>query len=181
MKEVSIYVPVINCGICAGTSPGAWMDYIIDKGLSKDYGFSSEKDCEDWINNHKSLFTEDELGGCVYPQKFTQNEFTALEEAISELRLVRGLVDDYRKVNPHERYGQATFNVLDKIYTPEVERLRSKDHIDPFYHNEYVDRFYSELAKLIKVSKVEVINQFKELFKTQLSKRGQDYSRIVKG
>lgn len=56
--QVDVYAPIINCGIFAGDKPMAF------KLSGIDY-FSTEKECNKWIEDNQNMFTDEEKAGCV--------------------------------------------------------------------------------------------------------------------
>lgn len=53
------FVPMVNCGYCAGQTPMCWQ-------LNPKF-FDSEEECDSWITEHEDDFSPNEFGGCVYP------------------------------------------------------------------------------------------------------------------
>lgn len=60
---MTVYIPIINCGINSGSSPM----YFTACNLEP---FSSEEDCENWISQNRDNFSLEELGGGIYAAPF---------------------------------------------------------------------------------------------------------------
>lgn len=59
------YVPTVNCGIRAGYTVYAF---------EGNEPFDTEKECEEWITNNIENFTQDEMGGGVYPFEIEEED-----------------------------------------------------------------------------------------------------------
>lgn len=56
------WIPMINCGLCAGESPMCW----------DGEAFDTEEACQEWIDESMDDFTPNEMGGCVFPYELAQ-------------------------------------------------------------------------------------------------------------
>lgn len=64
-KLKTYFIPVVNCGLCSGNIP----EHFLSQYDHRKVGFQNGLECYKWIENNRESFSENELGGCIYPYR----------------------------------------------------------------------------------------------------------------